>query len=89
VIGIRSILDFAPMMHALGHLSLPRMREANAQDEVLADGGDDLDDEERKRLHRAIERGLEDVAAGRTIDAKTVIERLRRAALDASGTEPR
>jgi predicted transcriptional regulator len=65
------------------------MSELEAQDEVLASGGDYLDDEERERLHQAIERGLEDVAAGRTIDAKTVIEGLRRAALDASGTEPR
>jgi hypothetical protein len=65
------------------------MSEAEAQDEVLANDGDDLDDKERERLHQAIERGLEDVAAGRTIGAKTVIERLRRAALDASETEPR
>jgi len=65
------------------------MSEAEAQNDVLANGGDYLDDEERERLDRAIERGLEDVAAGRTVDAKTVIERLRRAALDASGTEPR
>ena len=29
-------------------------------DEVLAHGGDDLDDEERERLHQSIERGVED-----------------------------
>jgi hypothetical protein len=46
-------------------------------DEVLASAGDYLDDEERKRLHASIERGLEDVRAGRTIDAEQVIAKLR------------
>src|SRR5712691_2013333 len=46
-------------------------------DEVLASGGDYLDDEERERLHASIERGPEDVNAGRTVDARQVIERLR------------
>ncbi len=46
-------------------------------DEVLAGGGDYLDDEERERLHRSIERGLEDVRAGRTVDAREVIADLR------------
>jgi hypothetical protein len=46
-------------------------------DEVLANGGDYLDDEERERLHRSIERGIEDVKAGRTVDARQVIEELR------------
>jgi hypothetical protein len=46
-------------------------------DEVLARGGDYLDDEERERLHRSIERGLEDVKAGRTVDASTLIAELR------------
>jgi hypothetical protein len=46
-------------------------------DEVLANGGDYLDDEERARLHEAIEKGLADVKAGRTIEASKVIERLR------------
>lgn len=46
-------------------------------DELLASGGDYLDDEERERLHRSIERGLEDVKAGRTVEASKVIEKLR------------
>jgi hypothetical protein len=46
-------------------------------DEVLARGGDDLDDEERARLHQSIERGIDDVKAGRTVDAHEVIARLR------------
>jgi hypothetical protein len=45
-------------------------------DEVLDSGGDYLDDEERAALHRSIERGLEDVKAGRTVDAHAVIEEL-------------
>ena len=44
---------------------------------VPADGGDDLDDEERAALHEAIREGIEDVEAGRTVDAKTAIAELR------------
>jgi len=46
-------------------------------DDVLATGGDYLDDDERERLHRSIERGIEDVEAGRTVDARQVVEELR------------
>ncbi len=46
-------------------------------DEVLARGGDYLDDEERARLHASIERGIADVRAGRTVDGHEVIARLR------------
>jgi len=46
-------------------------------DDALEAGGDYLDDEERARLHRSIERGLEDVGAGRTVDARQVVEELR------------
>jgi hypothetical protein len=46
-------------------------------DEVLAAGGDYLDHEDRERLHRSIERGIEDVNAGRTVDARTVVDELR------------
>ncbi len=46
-------------------------------DEVLANGGDFLDDEERERLHQAIDRGLEDGRAGRTTDARQVVAELR------------
>jgi hypothetical protein len=35
-------------------------------DEVLANGWDYLDDEERERFHQSIGRSLEDVRAGRT-----------------------
>ncbi len=46
-------------------------------DEVLAQGGDYLDDEERERLHASIERGIADVKAGRVVDASEVIAGLR------------
>jgi hypothetical protein len=46
-------------------------------DEVLAAGGDSLDEDERERLHRSLDRGLEDVRAGRTFDARDVIAVLR------------
>ena len=46
-------------------------------DDVLANGGDYLDDEERARLNQSIERGLEDVKAGRTVDARKVLDDLR------------
>ncbi len=46
-------------------------------DEVLASGGDYLDDEERERLHRSIDRGLDGVRAGRTTDARQVLAGLR------------
>jgi hypothetical protein len=47
-------------------------------DEVLAAGGDYLDPEDRRRLHEALERGLEDVKAGRTIPAEVALDELRR-----------
>lgn len=46
-------------------------------DEVLASGGDYLDDEERERLHQSIRRGLADVKAGRTVEASQVVSKLR------------
>ena len=39
--------------------------------------GDDLDDEERAALDESIREGIEDMEAGRTIDAKTAIAQLR------------
>jgi predicted DNA-binding antitoxin AbrB/MazE fold protein len=45
--------------------------------EVLLNGGDDLDDEERAALHESIREGIADLEAGRTVDAKTAIAKLR------------
>jgi hypothetical protein len=46
-------------------------------DEVLRSGGDALDGDERRRLHESIERGMDDVRAGRTVDAEQALARLR------------
>lgn len=45
-------------------------------DDRLA-SGDGLDDDERERLHRSIDRGMEDVRVGRTVDAREVVAGLR------------
>ena len=42
-------------------------------DEVFLNGGDDLDDDERAELHESIREGIEDMEAGRIVDAKTAI----------------
>ena len=47
-------------------------------DNSLAQGGDYLDDADRERLHRSIERGIEDVKAGRSVEARLVIDELSR-----------
>ena len=46
-------------------------------DEVLAEGGDWLDDEERVRLHEALARSIEEAENGELTDADVVIARLR------------
>jgi hypothetical protein len=46
-------------------------------EEVLARGGDYLDDEERAARHRSIEEGIEDFEKGDTEDAFEFLARLR------------
>ncbi|MBI2898311.1 MAG: hypothetical protein HYY06_32475 [Deltaproteobacteria bacterium] len=46
-------------------------------DEVLAHGGDYLDDEERQRLHESIEESIEQMKAGNLIDADEALAELR------------
>ncbi len=46
-------------------------------DEVLLNGGDDLDDGERAALAESIREGIDDMEAGRTIAAKAAIAQLR------------
>ena len=43
---------------------------------IVADQGDDLDDEERSRLHASIGRGLADIKAGRVTDIDDVLNEL-------------
>jgi len=45
-------------------------------DEVLARGGDYLDEEERERLHDSLREGIEQMKAGQTIDADTALAEL-------------
>jgi hypothetical protein len=46
-------------------------------DEVLADGGDYLDGEERAALDESIQASLEEIKAGQTFEAEEVIAELR------------
>jgi hypothetical protein len=48
-------------------------------DEVLARGGDYLDDEERAELHRALDDSIAEADAGELIDADEVLAELRAA----------
>ena len=43
----------------------------------ISDEWDAIDDEERAALHASIREGIEDMEAGRTVDAKTAIAELR------------
>jgi hypothetical protein len=45
--------------------------------ELVALGDDDLDDEDRARLHSALEESEDDVRHGRMVPAEDVIARLR------------
>ena len=46
-------------------------------DDVYANGGDHLDDEERKRLHEALREGIRQMKAGETIDADEAMAEIR------------
>jgi predicted DNA-binding antitoxin AbrB/MazE fold protein len=45
--------------------------------ELLAHGGDDLDDEERKALHAALDEAEADIEAGRVVSEEEVWATLR------------
>jgi len=48
-------------------------------DEVLARGGDYLDDEERAALHRELEASIAEAEAGQLVDMDEVLAELRAA----------
>ena len=52
--------------------------EGTEVDLVPADGWDDLDDEDRQRLHEALAASEEDVEQGRVASAAEVLEEIRR-----------
>lgn len=45
--------------------------------EVLASGGDHLDDEDRERLHDSLRESIEQMRAGQLIDADDALAQLR------------
>jgi len=46
-------------------------------DEVLADGGDYLDDEERERLHESLRESIRQMKADQVVDGATALAELR------------
>lgn len=52
--------------------------ELTPVDEVLAAGGDDLDDEERAELHAELSASIAEAEAGQTVDFATVLAELRQ-----------
>ena len=48
-------------------------------DDLLAEGGDWMDDDERQRLHEELERSIEEVRTGKAkpVDADVFLARLR------------
>ncbi len=46
-------------------------------DEVLASGGDYLDDEERERLHESLRESIKQMKAGQLVDAPVALSGLR------------
>jgi hypothetical protein len=51
--------------------------EGSEVDLVLADEQDDLDDEDRARLHAALDRARGEVLRGETLDKDEFLDRLR------------
>jgi hypothetical protein len=63
-----------------GHLVLHEpvdLPEGTVADLMPVDEGDDLDDEDRARLHAALDRSQRDFLAGRGIPAEEVLAELR------------
>jgi hypothetical protein len=46
-------------------------------DDAIANGGDDLDDEERAALHAELAASIEEARAGQVVDAEEVLADLR------------
>ena len=55
---------------------LPEGAELEVGSLQVVDAGDDLDDEERERLHRGLDQAIASVRAGQTVDGDDVINRL-------------
>ncbi len=57
-------------------IDLPEGTELELDGLRVVDSGDELDDEERARLHEALDRAIASVRAGQTVDGDEVIHRL-------------
>ncbi|HKO52688.1 MAG TPA: hypothetical protein VJV79_33505 [Polyangiaceae bacterium] len=57
-------------------LELPEDTELEVGSLQVVDTGDDLDEEDRNRLHRALDAAIESVQAGRIVDGNEVFRRL-------------
>lgn len=44
---------------------------------AIVDDADELDDEERAALHASLERGMDDLEAGRSVDADVILAKIR------------
>ena len=78
---VRVLVDRLPAGELrAGRRSLEFLEERGADPYILLDGGDDLDDAERARLHPSIERGLGEMRArrGRPVDEVLAELRARR-----------
>ena len=58
-------------------------------DEILASGGDYLDDEERERLHESLRESIEQMKAGQLVDLHDALAELRAHRADGQNEEPR
>ncbi len=58
-------------------LDAPTNLPEGAEVELAVVDGDDLDDEERAELHAAIEQGMDDLDAGRSVDAEVILAKVR------------
>ena len=65
---------------------LPTADRAELSYQLLDTGDDDLTREERAELHKSLERGLDDVKAGRLHDADEVLAELRATRHQRTGT---
>jgi hypothetical protein len=74
------VLKLKALVHE-GRLKLDEPYDAPEGTEVdlaVVDDGDDLDDDERGRLHAAIARGHDEVQRGEVIPADEVLAKLRQ-----------
>jgi hypothetical protein len=78
--NLEAVLKLKAQVHQ-GRLKLDEPYDAPEGTEVdlaIVDDGDDLDEDERARLHTAIARGHEEAQRGEVVPADEVLAKLRR-----------